>query len=227
MSTKLNSYTLPDETIDSMKYILSKSVQESSEFGFTLCSDQKNNLHARDICAGEACTVNIEGKCDKEEKFAGTYHTHPASHSFASTGDLIHCGVVPNICIGGKEDNKMRCYTWKHNHITAEKYNELVGEYNIGKKQIDDHLHEKTFECMKEFGPIIRIEKMVREEDKKIDLLFSLISMAEQVNTPKNIVDKMRGSLKPLLDERRKVVNDIHKSSAELIPKYYKENILD
>jgi hypothetical protein len=225
MSTKLNSYNLSDKIIDLMKSLLSRS--ESSEFGFTLCSDQNNNLHARNICSGKACEVNIEGKCDKEEKFAGTYHTHPTSYSLASVADLIHCGIVPNICIGGKEDNKIRCYTWKHNHISVEKYNELAYTYNIGNKKIEDHLHEKNFECMKEFGPIIHIEKIVRKDDKKIDMLFSLIRMAEQENIPKDRIDEMRESLKPILDERRKVVTDIHKSSTELIPKYYKEKVLD
>lgn len=227
MSTKLNGYTLPDETIDSMKSILNKSVRTKTELGFTLCVDQKDNLRARNICTGETCTVNVEGKCDKEEKFAGTYHTHPRSHSFASAGDLIHCGVSPNVCIGGEEDNKIRCYTWKHNSITKEKYNDLVGTLNSGKRKIDDPLHEKTFECMKEFGPVKHVENIIREEDKKVDILFSLIKMAEQEKTPKHAIDKMKESMEPLLDKRRKAVDEINKMSAELIPKYYKEKILD
>ena len=40
MTAKLNSYTLPNETIDSMKSILSQSIQKSVELGFALCSDQ-------------------------------------------------------------------------------------------------------------------------------------------------------------------------------------------
>lgn len=227
MSTKLNSYTLSDNIIDSMKHILNKSVQESTELGFTLCSDQKNNLHARNICTGETCTIDIEDKCDKEEKFAGAYHTHPSSHSFASASDLIHCGVVPNVCIGGETDNKIRCYTWKHNHTTKEEYNDMVDALKAGKRQINDHLHQKTFECMIEIGPVKHMENMIREEDKNVNMLFSLIRMAEQEKAEKHAIDKMKESMEPLLDRRRIAVNEVNKMSAELMPKYYEEKILE
>lgn len=174
MSTRLNGYTLPDETINLMRSILNRSIQERAESGFTLCSDQKNNIHARNVCTGETCTVNVKGKCGNNEKFAGTYHTHPRSHSFASVGDSIHCGAVPNVCIGGQEDNKIRCHTWKHNHITKEGYNNLVDKLNRGIRKTDDPLYEKNFECMKEFGPIKHVEDIARDGDKKSIYYFLL-----------------------------------------------------
>lgn len=227
MATKLNSYTLPDETINSMRSILHKSIQKDTELGFTLCSDQKDNLKARNVCTGEACTIHIRGKCSAQEKFAGAYHTHPGSHATASANDLIYCGAVPNLCIGGERDNKIKCYTWRHTHINEEKYNDLVDKLNRGTRHIDDPIHEKTFECIKEFGHITRIEKMVTEEDKKVNILFSLIRMAEQEKVPENTIDDMKKAMTPLLDKRSKVVNEMNKSSAELIPKYYKEKILE
>jgi hypothetical protein len=226
MSTKLNGYTLPDETINLMRSILSKSIQKGVESGFTLCSDQKNNLQARNICSGDSCAISVKEKCDKQEKFAGSYHTHPRSYSTASAGDLIYCGAIPNVCIGG-EDNKIKCYTWKHNRTTEEKYNELVDKLNKGIKQIDDPVHEKTFECMKGFGYIVHTEKIVRENDKKVDILFSLIKMAEQEKIPEDKIDSMKESMKHLLGRRKKVVSEMNKNSAELIPSYYKEKILE
>ena len=166
MSTKLNDYKLPDVTINLMKSILQKSIETKTELGFTLCADQKNNLQARNICTGEDCTVGILGKCDKQEKFVGAYHTHPTSYAIASACDLIFCGTVPITCISGERDNKIKCYNWKHEHITEEKYNDIVNKLNNGIKEIDDPAYEKNFQCIKEFGPIIRTEKMIREGDK-------------------------------------------------------------
>lgn len=53
MSIKLNGYTLTDDTINQMKSVMRKSIKIDTELGFTLCSDKENNLHARNICAGE------------------------------------------------------------------------------------------------------------------------------------------------------------------------------
>jgi hypothetical protein len=140
---------------------------------------------------------------------------------------LIYCGAVPNTCIGGGRDGKINCYTWKHNNITKEKYNDLVDRLKSGTIQTADPVHKKTIECMKEFGSIVGVEKKTREEDKKVDMLFSLIRMAEQENTSKHIIDSMKEAMKPLLDERSKFVNEMNKISAELVPKYYKEKILE
>lgn len=227
MSTKLNNYTLPDETIKSMMSILHKSTQTRTELGFTLCADQKNNLQARNICTGEACTIDIRGTCDKEEKFAGAYHTHPNSYSMASASDLIYCGAIPNICIGGEIDNKIKCFTWKHKHITEEKYNDLINKLNKGIRQINDPIHEKTFECIKGLGPITRTEKIITESDKKVNTLFSLIKMAEQEKIPKQMINGMKEAMKYKLDSRSKIVNEMNKSSAELIPKYYEEKTVE
>jgi len=227
MSIKLNSYTLPDKTINSMRSILDKSTHTKTELGFTLCADQRNKLQARNICTGEDCTIYIRGKCDEQEKFAGAYHTHPNSYSMASARDLIYCGTSPNICVGGVKDNKIKCFTWKHEHITEERYNDLIGILNKGIKQIDDPVYEKTFECIKEFGPITHIEKIMTEGDKKIDMLSSLIIMAEQEKIPKREIDDMKKAVKSKLDIRRKIVEEMNESSAKLIPKYYNEKKIE
>ncbi len=227
MSIKLNSHNLPDKTIDLMKSILHKSKQTKTESGFTLCTDQKNDLQARNICTGEDCTIGIRVECGKQEKFAGTYHTHPISYSIASARDLIHCGAVPNMCIGGVRDNNIRCYTWKHEHITKEKYNKFIDMLGKGIRQIDDPINEKNFECMKEFEPIMHTEKTITEGDKKINVAFSLIQIAKQEKIPKFTIDEMEKAMKSKLDTRSKIASENNKSSAKLTPKYYKENILE
>lgn len=226
MSTKLNNYTLPDVTINLMKSILKKSIETKAELGFTLCADKNNNLQARNICTGEDCTIGISGKCDKQEKFVGAYHTHPTSYSIASAGDLIFCGTVPITCVSGEKDNKINCYTWKHKKITEEKYNDIVTKLNNGIKEIDDPAYEKNFRCIKEFGPIKYTEKMIREGDKIFHKLSSLIKMAKESNSPKPIIDNMIEVLDSKLDTRRIIVREMNKSSAELISKYYDEKMI-
>ncbi len=227
MSIKLNSYVLPDDTINSMKSVLSKSVQTKRELGFTLCADQKDNLHARNLCTGEDCTIGIRVKCDEHEKFAGAYHTHPNSYSMASASDLIYCGTVPNTCIGGERDNKIKCFTWKHKHITEEKYNDLIHKLNEGIRQIDDPIHEKSFECIKGFGPITHTEELMTEGDKEINMLSSLIIMAEQEKIPKHAIDGMKKAIEYSLDTRDRIVREMNESSAKLIPKYYNEKEIE
>jgi len=227
MSTKLNNYTLPDVTINLMKSILQKSAETKTELGFTLCADKNNTLQARNICTGEDCTVGILGKCDKQEKFVGAYHTHPTSYAIASASDLIFCGTAHITCIGGERDNKIKCYTWKHKQITEEKYNTLITKLNSGIKEIDDPTYEKNFQCIKEFGPIIRTEKMIREGDKIFHKLSSLIKMAKESNTPKHVIDNMIETLESKLDTRRIIVREMNKNSADLIPKYYDEKIIE
>jgi hypothetical protein len=222
MTTKLNNYNLPDETINVMKSILHKSVQTKTEHGLTLCADQNDNLKAKNICAGESCSIEINGKCDLQEKFAGTYHTHPNSYSNASARDLIYCGAIPNICIGGERDNKIMCYTWKHDHITEDKYNNIINMSNKGIRQTDNPTYEKTFDCVKEFGPIVHTEKMMREGDKNVNMLFQLLQMAKQIKIPESIIGNMEEAIKSKLHTRRTIVDEMNKSSAELAQKYYK-----
>ncbi len=226
MTTKLKNYTLPDVTINLMKSILHKSSQSRTEMGFTLCADKNNTLKARNICTGEDCTVCILGKCDKPEKFAGAYHTHPTSYAIASASDLIFCGTTPITCIGGEFDKRIKCYNWKHKHITDEKFNDIVTKLNNGIKEIDP-TYEKNFQCIKEFGPIIHTEKMIREGDKLFRRLSSLIKMAKDSNTPKPVIDNMIETLESKLDTRRIIVRELNKSSAELIPNYYDEKIIE
>jgi hypothetical protein len=73
----------------------------------------------------------------------------------------------------------------------------------------------------------VHTEKIVRENDKKVDILFSLIKMAEQEKIPEDKIDSMKESMKHLLGRRKKVVSEMNKNSAELIPSYYKEKILE
>lgn len=226
MPTKLNGYTLTDDTINQMRIANSKSAQISSEFGFALCADQKGDLHARNVCIGKSCHVEIEKKCKTEETFAGSYHTHPNAPSTASANDLTKCGTSHNICIGGA-DNKTICNIWRHEPMSIDKYNEFINLLNKGIEQIDDPIHEKNFECIKGFGQPAYIERMMPEIDKTIDEHQQELQMAKQEKLPENKIKEMEKIIKINLDYRSRIVSETLERIAELTPKYYKEKILE
>lgn len=224
MSIKLNKYSLPDETINQMKNTMHKSRQINSELGFTLCADQKDNLMVRNICSGKICNIEIETKCDKGEKYAGTYHTHHNKPSYASANDLIKCGTMHNICIGGADYH--RCFIWIYNHITGEKYNEYINLLNKGIAQIDDSVHEKNFECIKEFGELAYVERTIPEIDKTILEQKQELRKAKQEKAPLNTIKEMEKIVKSNLNYRSNIISKTIKKIAELAPKYYEEKIL-
>lgn len=175
-SIKLNGHILTDDTLIHMKDLMMKSVKTGNEMGFALCADKYNNLHARTLCIGNNCNVEIKNKCNEDETFAGSYHTHPHGGSAASASDLCHCGLDHNICISGVYDNKIRCYIWKHKPITEEKFDELKMLYDKGIRKIDDPTYKKNFECIKDMTPLDRIHVMIRKdtlESKDIEKIAS------------------------------------------------------
>jgi proteasome lid subunit RPN8/RPN11 len=224
MPTKLNGYNLPDKTIDQMKIIYNKSVQLNSELGFVLCSDKTGDLHARNICSGEDCSIEIKSKCEKEEKFAGTYHTHPSSNSDASANDLSKCGFVHNACIGA--DDKTTCYIWKHTPITKEKHSEFVKLLSKGIEKIDDQIYNKNFECIKDLGPYSIIEDKMPGIDKKIVDEYQMLKIAKQEKTSQCKIEEMEKALISSLRYRNMVASKTIMRIGELLPKYYKEKVL-
>ena len=225
MPIKLDKYTLPEETIDLMKSILYKSRQKQSELGFTLCSDKRDNIQARNICIGEACGVKIEEKCDEKETYVGTYHTH-LYLSLPSAGDLIKCGSTPNICIGGQRDNKIRCYTWQHGHISNDKYEELGDLYRSGVKEIDNSAHKVNFECIKDFSQPRIVEQNMPYAEKFLNDLKQDIQKEIQEKAPQSIIKFMKNNLESEVKRLNKMLLDSQKETIKLAPKYYKENLV-
>lgn len=225
MSIKLNGYTIPDETINQMKVTIEESKQINSELGFTLCTDQKGNINARNICTGKGCQIEIKSKCEDKEKFVGTYHTHPNAPSTASANDLIKCGATRNTCIGGA-DNRTTCYIWKHEPVTHDRYSEFINILHEGIEKIDDPINGNSFECIKELGIPAYIEREMPEINKKIDEQQRELQSAKQEKVAQNIIDEMEKVININLEYRSKITAETLEKIEELTPKYYKKQIL-
>jgi ABC-type Zn2+ transport system substrate-binding protein/surface adhesin len=126
MAIKLNSYILTDELKDVMRNKLhdireknwGKNQEDKTEGGFTFCSKSDNIINAKGDHIGDNSKVKLNPDlCDKDEKFLGGYHTHPGDSS-PSTTDLSHCGIQKIVCIGGENDDKIKCHIWKQKQIS-------------------------------------------------------------------------------------------------------------
>lgn len=64
----------------------------------------------------------------------------------------------------GRLDNKIRCYTWQHEHLTENKYKELKKLINKGVTQID-----RTYEIILDYPVCLMISKMEKDIRHDID----------------------------------------------------------
>jgi hypothetical protein len=227
MSIKLNKHTLSDDTLKQMKLLMDKSKQQMTELGFSLCADDKDILKPGKEGIGGKLVVEVKKECGENEMYAGSYHTHPGMLSLGSPGDLIHCGVDHNICISGQIDNKTRCYIWKDKSLSPEKYTEFASLYNKGIRKIDDPIHEKNFECMKEFAELDRESVILSKEREEIDEQNTRLQQIEkQQKAPKQKIDKMKRIMDIEIDKLNKKIRETNNKVAKLTPKYYKEKVL-
>lgn len=139
---KINTFTLSENVINLMKEQLENSRKSNLEFGLTMCANKENIIEAKNIVRRTEKEVFIESFCPPKFKSVGTYHTHPYTISRASAGDLLNtCDHVAD-CIGGTDDNKIKCY--------------------IRKKEID------PIDCAKEFSELRSSELDLRKRDEDI-----------------------------------------------------------
>lgn len=224
MTIKLNKFTLSDETMEQMKKVMHDSKQSKQELGFTLCADKKDTIYPRNICTGECKSVDIDVTCNEGEKYVGSYHTHYNAPSYPSAGDAIKCGLMENICIAGLDSYK--CYTWKHEPISPDKYDKFINLLINDTKDIDDPVHRKNFDCIKDFGPLFHTERQVYKFDKiMLDNVKELLH-AKQQNLPKHKIDEMENIISTNLKYRENVANETVEKIEQLLPKYYEKKIL-
>lgn len=170
MAIKLNSFTLPDNTIKEMERTLGKALATGNEHGFNLCIRDDKIIKPGNVCKGEKCSMDISGfMCKKNEKNVGVFHTHDKS-STPSMSDLSVGYLVGMNCIGSPKE--IRCFSrkkdfdalayadikkvgskeeqtkfyhsrWKNNEISTREYTKIYSEY---KKEVDriikDHFEE-------------------------------------------------------------------------------------
>lgn len=146
---KINTFTLSENVINLMKEQLRDSLKSNLEFGLTMCVNKDNIIEAKNIAKRFEKEVIIEDRCPTGFKSIGTYHTHPDTISRASAGDLVNtCNHIAD-CIGGTEDNKIKCY--------------------IRKKEID------LIDCTKEFSELTSREVDLRMIDADLTMKDELL----------------------------------------------------
>ena len=104
MTTKINSYILPDKTKNEMIDTISRSIKSKTEHGFKLCLDKKdNNIRPGKLCKGRKCYIETaEFECKENEKPVGMFHTHQKTLN-PSASDLSVGYLNDMSCIGSFE----------------------------------------------------------------------------------------------------------------------------
>ncbi len=119
MPTKINSFIFSDDMIKDMKDLSKKSISTGREYGFNLCTNEKDEKYEEyeisvrpgQMCKGEKCSIEVaEFRCKDDEKTIGIFHTHPTSPN-PSMSDLSLGYLVGMNCIGSSEG--IKCFKRK------------------------------------------------------------------------------------------------------------------
>lgn len=153
MSTRLNSFILPDHIIEKMRENIETSRKKKIETGFSLCRKKDVMVLTQGtVCEGSKCEIFPRTqKClTKDEVFQGFYHTHPTEKARPSFGDIINMYRQGLGCIGSVKDNQINCYIRK-NLFDKEVFSDLSTEYYdsritrlIAKNEYEKRLTEIT-----------------------------------------------------------------------------------
>lgn len=175
MTTRINSYILPDKTKSEMVDAISRTIRSKIEHGFKLCLDKKdNNVRPGKLCKGRKCYIETaEFECEENEKPVGIFHTHQKTLN-PSVSDLSG-GYLNNMnCIGSYEG--IRCFKRKREDFDALEYADIRLVEN--KEQFIrwelDRLEAKeiTYKEYKE-----EVEKYRKEIDRLVNSYFRIIDI--------------------------------------------------
>lgn len=123
MTTKINSYILPDETKNEMIHVISRSIRYKTEHGFNLCLDKENNIRPGKLCEGTKCLLDIaESECKENEKSVGIFHTHQKTLN-PSIRDLAVGYLNGMNCIGSFEG--IKCFKRKREDLDTLEYADI------------------------------------------------------------------------------------------------------
>lgn len=161
MVVKLNSHTLPDNSIGTMRNVLDRSRYIKKEIGLTMCSRQDNVITLRGEHEGEENRVSINRQCNEGEKYVGHYHAHHKGTSKATSGDLAQCGTSKILCVGGISEQEIQkgqindsvaCYIWKDNVISVQEGKQLFADVLRGREEPHNPEHKSHFNCLNTIG---------------------------------------------------------------------------
>lgn len=220
MEKRLNSYILTDAVKEKMEDTLRETIL--LEKGFALCSRDKI-IEPRGNIVGTSDSIIIEPEHCKGEKFLGGYHTHPKKDSNASALDLFFCGMNKITCVGGQKDNKIKCYTWKHEQLFGE---ELKKEYNDMKKDIMKYKssrYKPNFDCLNSMSVLASREMNIKGSDKELDRMESDLLQLKKSGAPRYKIVEEENKINSKTEVRnksfRKLIGEVDKESK----KYYNE----
>lgn len=167
MTTKINSYILPDKTKNDMIDTVSRSIISKTEYGFKLCLDKKdNNIRPGKLCKGRRCHIDsAEFESKDNEKPVGIFHTHQKTLN-PSASDLSVGYLNDMNCIGSFEG--IRCFKRKRENFDALEYAEIRLAENM-KWELD------RLEVAKEYKE--EVEKYRKEINRLVDSYFRIIDI--------------------------------------------------
>lgn len=200
MVTRLNSYTLSDDSIETMRNALYRSRHVKKEIGLTMCSRQDNVITLRGEHEEEARKISIKRQCNEGEEYVGYYHTHPGSTSKATSVDLRLCGTSKILCVGGKAEQKgqgrqikdnVRCYTWKDKAISVHEGEQLFADVHKGRKEPRNPEYKAHFNCLNTIGRYAEGQEKLESELESIEFApmrkLSIMSKFQELSV---LVDK-------------------------------------
>lgn len=169
MPKQVNSFILPDNIIKDMKDKIKETRNKKIELGFSICTEKDSNIVVKGSeCIGTKCSIKV-GKCKKDQKYIGNYHTHPRGPASLSITDMI-VGCSEDIeCVGSGRFGSIRCFTRKTD--TNQCHDEIVPFKEEENNVIERSL--KVVSAVKNPIQIIRmgIPQFIREfrqHDKEI-----------------------------------------------------------
>ncbi len=200
MVVKLNSYTLSDNSIDTMTSALGRSRHINKEIGITMCSRRDNIIMLRGCHVGEKRNAPIMRKCNEEEEYIGHYHTHPIATSKATGIDLAKCGNSKIICVGGmseqilqqgKTTDNVNCYIWKDKVISVQESEQILIDALKGRKEPRNPEHRQNFNCSNTIGRYGYKElELTNEQESLAFAPMRKLSIKKELGELETLVDK-------------------------------------
>jgi len=199
MVAKLNSYTLSDNSIDTMRNALDRSRHIKKEIGSTMCSRQDNVIMLRGEHEGEDRSAPLKRQCDKGEEYVGHYHTHPINTSKATGIDLAKCGDSKIICVGGISEQRQQgqitdnasCYIWKDKVISVQEGEQILTDVLKGRKEPRNPEHRQHFNCSNTIGRYGYKElELINEQESLAFAPMRKLSIKKELGDLEILVDK-------------------------------------
>jgi hypothetical protein len=159
MSTKLNSFILPDSVIQKMKRKVEDSRLKDIEVGFNLC-EENGILHDENPCTGTECAVDIPKGCTRG-KHVGLFHTHSYTSSEPSIQDIANAYQFGINCVGSTEEKGIKCYVRKDKTYKIEDLKTIIAA--LVRYESPLHLSEIPEEDVKNYQKWIKVRNDLKK----------------------------------------------------------------